>query len=205
MKVKTILLFILFATGNVFSAEAKTPAPEAGDRKLPRRHDRTFHRRHPGNTFFAKFTPEERAKVRELSRSGKREELRKYIGSLMYKYRPEELKKLDELGAKYRAAGNEKEKRVIKAQMRVLAEKLFRKRQEFTHNNILYTEKQLLQAKQALDRLKKRYEHQQKNQAKIIELRVEQMCLPPEKREKFRKRKPEKTGNAENRQIKHKK
>ena len=209
MKFQKFFLLILLTATAVFSVAAQSSSAESSGEKTlsprqkkphPLHKGRAFHRRHhPRNSFFAKFTQEERGKIRELAQAGKREELRKYMGSLIYKYRPEELKKMEELGIRYRSAKEEKEKLALTAQMRALSEKLFRKRQEFTHNNILYTEKQLQRAKLELERLKKLYEHCQKNRAKIIEQQVENMCLPPEQRKKIWKKNLRKTGKAENR------
>lgn len=206
---KKLLLFLLAATAGILSHGAETPRAEDLTAPVPPpsrkqnafRKGRHFHRKAPHNAFFAKLTAEERAKVNQLVRSGNREELRKYMRGLMYKYRPEELKKLDELSKKFLASKDEKEKLAIKGEMKTLASKLFLKRQEYTRNNILYTERQLKRAKMELDRLKKRYENSQKNQAKIIEHQVEYFCLPPEKRRIRRgphpgRRPPAPQGNA---------
>ena len=204
MNGKTFSLFLLMAS-SVLSAGIPVSGNQTPEKKSPAGEgiaNRQKRGPFPGrvrrsNVFFAKFTPEEHAKIKTLVQAGKREELRKYMGTLIHKYRPEEMKKLDELSLRYQAAKTEKDKTAIKEEMRKLAAALFRKRQEFTHNNILHTERQLLKAKQELERLKQRYENSQKNQTEIIERHVENMCLPPEQRKRWhhrlnRKNQPEK-------------
>ena len=104
--------------------------------------------------------------------------------ALFLKYRPEELKKLDELSEKYLKTTDEKERAAIRQEMEQQAKLLFRKRQEITRNSIAETERKLEFARQELERLKKQYQDGEENADKIIADRVEQYCLPPEKRRK---------------------
>ena len=105
-------------------------------------------KRRPMMGFWSRLTPEERAKIDQLARSGQKEELRKEIKALFLKYRPEELKKLDELSAKYLQTTDEKERAAIRQEMEQQAKSLFRRRQEITRNNIAETERKLEFARQ---------------------------------------------------------
>ncbi|MBQ9336567.1 MAG: hypothetical protein IJS14_04635 [Lentisphaeria bacterium] len=166
---------------------AQPPAGQHGPKgpQGPRhRHEMNERPRRPMKGFWSRLTPEERARIDELARSGKKEELRKEIKALFFKYRPEEVKKLDELSAKYLQTTDEKERAAIRKEMEEQAKSLFRKRQEITRNNIAETERKLEFARKELDRLKKQYQDGEENADKIIADRVEQYCLPPEKRRK---------------------
>ena len=167
----------------------------------PHRHQEM--KRRPMMGFWSRLTPEERAKIDQLARSGQKEELRKEIKALFLKYRPEELKKLDELSAKYLQTTDEKERAAIRQEMEQQAKSLFRRRQEITRNNIAETERKLEFARQELERLKKHYQDGEENADKIIADRVEQFCLPPEKRRKpagrgFGRKKPPEQRRAVN-------
>ena len=142
-------------------------------------------RRRPPKAFFAKLTDAERAQIDQLAREGKKEELRKVMKELFFKYRPEEMKQLDALGEKYRKSSDEKERAAIRQEMEKLSRQIFRKRQDFTRGNIAEAEKQLKRAQEDLDRLKKHYQRNEENMEKIIANHVDQMCLPPEQRKKF--------------------
>ena len=180
---------------------AADPQPSPPQNQPPHRPHpgpaRNFRRR-PPKAFFAKLTDAERARIDQLAREGKKEELRKVMKELFFKYRPEEMKKLDALGEKFRKTSNEKERAAIRQEMEKLSRILFRKRQDFTRNNIAEAEKQLQRAQQDLERLKNHYQRNEQNAEKIIADRVEQMCLPPEKRKwgKF-PGKPEKKAPAQ--------
>ena len=161
----------------------------------PHPHRRPEMKRRPMMGFWSRLTPEERAKIDQLARSGQKEELRKEMKALFLKYRPEELKKLDELSEKYLKTTDEKERAAIRQEMEQQAKLLFRKRQEITRNSIAETERKLEFARQELERLKKQYQDGEENADKIVADRVEQYCLPPEKRRKpnfGRKMPPEK-------------
>ena len=142
-------------------------------------------RRRPPKAFFAKLTADERAQIDRLAREGKKEELRKVMKELFFKYRPEEMKQLDALGEKYRKTSDEKERAAIRQEMEKLSRQIFRKRQDFTRGNIAEAEKQLKRAQEDLERLKKHYQRNEENMEKIIANHVDQMCLPPEQRKKF--------------------
>ena len=73
---------------------AQPPMPPP---KGPGPHHRQEMKRRPMMGFWSRLTPEERARIDQLARSGQKEELRKEMKALFLKYRPEELKKLDEL------------------------------------------------------------------------------------------------------------
>ena len=142
-------------------------------------------RHRPSKAFFAKLSAEERARLDQLARSGRKEDLRKLMHELMYKYRPEEMKQLDALSEKYLKTADEKERAAIRTEMEKLSRQMFRKRQDFTRANIAEAEKQLKRAQEDLERLKKHYQRNEENMEKIIAARVDQMCLPPEQRKKF--------------------
>ena len=160
---------------------AQPPVPPPNG---PGPHRRQEMKRRPPKGFWSRLTPEERARIDQLARSGQKEELRKEIKALFLKYRPEELKKLDELSARYLQSKDEKERAAIRQEMEQQVKSLFRKRQEITRNNIAETEKKLEFARQELERLKKHYQNGEKNADKIIADHVEQYCLPPEQRRK---------------------
>ena len=147
-------------------------------------------RRLPPKAFFAKLTEEERSQLDSLARAGKKDELRKFMREMFFKYRPEEMKQLDILSERYLKSKDEKERAAIRTEMEKLSRVLFRKRQAFTMNNIAETEKQLERAQKDLQRLKQHYRSNEENADKIIADRVEQMCLPPEQRRKFNRRLP---------------
>ena len=147
-------------------------------------------RRRPPKAFFAKLSPEERNRIDQLARTGRKEELRKLMRELIFKYRPEEMKQLEVLGERYRKTQDEKERAAIRAEMTKLSGILFRKRQDFTKNNIAETERQLERARKELQRLKKFYQCNEENSDKIIAGYVDRMCLPPEQRRKAEHRPP---------------
>ena len=156
------------------------------------REGKKFRRRpRPPKAFFSKLTEAERSQLDLLARSGKKEELRKFMREMFFKYRPEETKQLDALSERYLKSNDEKERAAIRAEMEKLSRILFRKRQEFTRNNIAETERQLARAQKDLQRLKQRYQSSEENADKIIAGHVEQMCLPPEQRRKFNRRPPD--------------
>ena len=142
-------------------------------------------RRRPPKAFFAKLTDAERSQIDQLAREGKKEELRKVMKELFFKYRPEEMKQLDALSEKYLKTADKKERAAIRGEMAQISRRLFRKRQDFTRGNIAEAEKQLKRAQEDLERLKKHYQRNEENMEKIIADRVDQMCLPPEQRKKF--------------------
>ena len=182
---------MISAVKNMFLAAALlVPAILAADPQPPQktRHPqpgqgRDFRRR-PPRAFFAKLTEAERAQIDQLARAGKKEELRKVMKELFFKYRPEEMKKLDLLSEKYLKSADEKERAAIRQEMENLSRQLFRKRQDFTRTNIVEAEKQLKRAQEDLERLKKRYQHNEENMEKMIAAHVDRMCLPPEQRKK---------------------
>ena len=149
-------------------------------------------RRRPPRAFFAKLTPEERTALETLARSGKQEELRQMMRKLMYKYRPEEVKQLDRCSERYLKTTDEKTRAEIRSEMEKLVRILFRKRQDFTRNNIAETEKKLNQAREDLERLKQHYHRNEESADKIIACQVEQWCLPPEQRKRFGRKPPRK-------------
>ena len=162
---------------------AQPPMQPNGPQPPRHRHEKNDRHR-PMKGFWSRLTPEERAKIDQLARSGQKEELWKEMKALFVKYRPEELKKLDELSAKYLQTTDEKERAAIRQQMEEQAKLLFRKRQEITRNSIAETERKLEFARQELERLKKQYQDGEENADKIIADRVEQYCLPPDQRRK---------------------
>ena len=177
------------------AVHAQPPMPPSDGPKPPRHRHEKNDRHHPMMGFWSRLTPEERARIDQLARSGQKEELRKEMKALFFKYRPEELKKLDELSGKYLKTADEKERAAIRLEMEQQAKLLFRKRQEITRNSIAETERKLEFARQELERLKKQYQDGEENADKIVADRVEQYCLPPEKRRKpnfGRKMPPEK-------------
>lgn len=142
------------------------------------------HERNPHAGFFSKLTAEEKAEIDQLARSNKKAELRKKMRELFQKYRPPEAKLVDELSEKYLAAKTNAEKTAARAELEKAVRVQFQRRLEFTKNNITATEEQLAKAKNDLDRLKAFYQNSQKDSEKIIQERVEQMCLPKEQRKK---------------------
>ena len=196
--VRILILSAGILSGVMISADEPAPAAKPEMRPDPGPGRGRRFRRHPPKEFFAKLTDAERAELDRLSRENKREELRKVIRELMFKYRPEEMKQLDALSERYRKTTDEKERAAIRQEMEKLSRILFRKRQDFTRNNIAEAEKQLQRAQQDLERLKNHYQRNEQNAEKIIADRVEQMCLPPEKRKwgKF-PGKPEKKAPAQ--------
>ena len=179
-----LVSFVLLAEPGPQSSPTGANPPPPGPRE-----GKKFRRR-PPKAFFAKLTEEERNQLDRLARSGKKEELRKFMREMFFKYRPEEMKQLDVLSERYLKSKDEKERAAIRTEMEKLSRILFRKRQEFTRNNIAETERQLERAQKDLQRLKQHYRSNEENADKIIADRVEQMCLPPEQRRKFNRRPP---------------
>lgn len=132
--------------------------------------------------FFSRLTPDERAKISQLIQSKDKQALKKYMAELFYKYQPAEVKKVHELSQKYLAETDAAKRAEIKKELEKAVRIEFKKRQEFTRNNIKKTEEQLAKVQRDLERLKKIYLHGNENSEKIIAFRVEQMCLPKEKR-----------------------
>ena len=174
--VSSILLAEPPAQPNPAGANPPPPGPREGKK----------FRRRPPKAFFAKLTEEERSQLDRLARSGKKEELRKFMREMFFKYRPEEMKQLDVLSERYLKSKDEKERAAIRTEMEKLSRILFRKRQAFTSNNIAETEKQLERAQKDLQRLKQHYRSNEENADKIIAGYVERMCLPPEQRRRMR-------------------
>jgi len=141
-------------------------------------------RRRPPKMFFAKLTPEERAKLDQLARSGRKEELRKLMHSLMYKYRPEEMKRLEALNGEYLKTEDEAKRAELRKEMESLVRILFRRRQNFTKNNIAEAERQLERARQELEQFKTHFRNKEENADKIIAAQVNFWCLTPEERSK---------------------
>lgn len=175
--VKVLLMALLAAV--LFPVQAGEDFPPGPP---PPPHKSGFKKKGPHGGFFSKLTKEERAEIDRLAREGKKQELRVYFKKLMYKYRPPEIKKMDELSAKYCASKDEKEKAAIKLEIAKYAKINFQKRQQFTKENIVRTEKQLERAQKELEFLKKRYQDNEKNADAVIADFVEQMCLPPNMR-----------------------
>ena len=167
--------------------QAEPAAPQgAGPKPHPARSDgpgQKFHRR-PPKAFFAKLTPEERARLDQLARSGKKEELRKLMHELMYKYRPEEMKRLEALNAQYLKTQDQAKRAELRKEMESLVRILFRRRQEFTKNNIAEAEKQLERARKDLEQFKEHFRNKEENAEQIIAAQVDFWCLPPEERSK---------------------
>ncbi len=159
--------------------EKAAPAPDE-----PRPEGPPPRGRNPHAGFFSKLTAEERTEIDQLARSNDRAGLRKKMRELFQKYRPPEAKLVDELSEKYLAAKTDAEKAAVKTELEKAVRVQFQKRLEFTKNNITATEEQLEKARKDLDRLKAFYRNSQKDSEKIIRERVEQMCLPKEKRKK---------------------
>ena len=180
----------LLVSAAVLAEPGPTPNPAGANPPPPGRHEGKRFRRRPPKAFFAKLTEEERSQLDSLARAGKKEELRKFMREMFFKYRPEEMKQLDILSERYLKSKDEKERAAIRTEMEKLSRVLFRKRQAFTMNNIAETEKQLERAQKDLQRLKQHYRSNEENADKIIADRVEQMCLPPEQRRKFNRRPP---------------
>ena len=172
-------IFLFSAIG--FSRDDALPMSEPEKKPGPVKH----FRRRPPRVFWSKLSPEEREQIDQLARAGKKDELRKRMRELFYKYRPEEMKRLDVLSDRYLKSKDESERFAIRQEMEKLSRTLFRKRQDFTKNNIAETEKQLERAQQDLARLKQHYQQNEENAEKIIAGNVEQFCLPPEQRRKF--------------------
>ena len=185
--VRNMMIGAVLLVPMILAADPQPPPPRPPHRPHPGP-ARNFRRR-PPKAFFAKLTDAERAQIDQLAREGKKEELRKVMKELFFKYRPEEMKQLDALGEKYRKTSDGKERAAIRQEMEKLSRQIFRKRQDFTRGNIAEAEKQLKRAQEDLDRLKKHYQRNEENMEKIIASRVERMCLPPEQRKKF-ERKP---------------
>lgn len=199
----SVLRNLIVVSAILFGAWSGTAEPPARAEKPSHPHGfRKDFRRRPGppREFFAKLTPQERAEVDRLAREGRKEELGKLMKELFFKYRPEEMKQLDALSERYLKTSDEKERVSIRQEMEKLTRILFRKRQNFTRNNIAEAEKQLERAQRDLQRLKNHYQHNEENQEKIIAARVDRLCLPPEKRPKpgWKKRPPHKSAPPEN-------
>jgi len=184
--VRNLLIAATLLAPAILAADPPVPAPKP--HHLRQGPGRNFRRR-PPKAFFAKLTEAERARIDQLAREGKKEELRKVMKELFFKYRPEEVKQLDALSEKYLKTADEKERAAIRQEMEKLSRQMFRKRQDFTRGNIAEAERQLKRAQEDLERLKKHYQRNEENMEKIIASRVERMCLPPEQRKKF-ERKP---------------
>ena len=176
-----LIAWVLLAPAVLSADPAPQPPPEGHHPRSVK--GRNFRR--PPKAFFAKLSESERAQVDRLAREGKKDELRKFMKELFFKYRPEEMKQLDALSAKYLNSKDENERAAIRQEMEKLSRQLFRKRQDFTRSNIAEAEKQLKRAQDDLERLKKRYQQNEANMEKKIAFQVEQMCLPPEQRQKF--------------------
>ena len=166
--------------GQNITAENKAPQKNQDEhKKFPSQ------RRFRGNHlhgFFSRLTPDERAKISQLIQSKDKQALKKYMAQLFYKYQPAEVKKVHELSQKYLAETDAAKRAEIKKELEKAVRIEFEKRQEFTRNNIKKTEEQLAKVQRDLERLKKIYLHGNENSEKIIASRVEQMCLPKEKR-----------------------
>ena len=183
--VRNMLIAAALLVPVILEAVPSEPSPKSHH---PRQGaDRNFRRR-PPKAFFAKLTEAERAQIDRLAREGKKEELRKVMKELFFKYRPEEVKQLEALSEKYLKTADEKERAAIRQEMEKLARQMFRKRQDFTRGNIAEAERQLKRAQEDLERLKKRYQQNEANMEKKIAFQVEQMCLPPEQRKKFQRK-----------------
>ena len=181
--VRNMMIGAVLLVPVILAADPQPPPPPNPHRSHPGP-ARNFRRR-PPKAFFAKLTDAERTRIDQLAREGKKEELRKVMKELFFKYRPEEMKQLDALGEKYRKTSDEKERAAIRQEMEKLSRQIFRKRQDFTRGNIAEAEKQLKRAQEDLERLKKHYQRNEENMEKIIANHVDQMCLPPEQRKKF--------------------
>ena len=177
-----VLMSLLSATG---FAHEKTVLPSETEKKTGP--VKSFRRR-PPKVFWSKLSQEERDQIDQLARAGKKDELRQRMRELFYKYRPEEMKRLDILSDRYLKSQDESERSMIRQEMEKLSRVLFRKRQDFTKGNIAETEKQLAKAQQDLQRLKQHFQRNEENAEKIIADQVNQFCLPPEQRRKFERR-----------------
>lgn len=183
--VRNMLIAAVLLVPVILEAVPSGPSPEThSQRQGP---GRNFRRR-PPKAFFAKLTEAERTQIDRLAREGKKEELRKVMKELFFKYRPEEVKQLDSLSEKYLKTADEKERAAIRQEMEKLSRQMFRKRQDFTRGNIAEAERQLKQAQEDLERLKKHYQRNEENMEKIIASHVERMCLPPEQRKKIQRK-----------------
>ena len=185
MKISAVRNMMIGAVLLVPVILAADPQPPPPNPHRPHQGPARNFRRRPPKAFFAKLTDAERARIDQLAREGKKEELRKVMKELFFKYRPEEMKQLDALSGKYLKTADEKERAAIRGEMAKIARQLFRKRQDFTRGNIAEAERQLKRAQEDLERLKKHYQRNEENMEKIIADRVDQMCLPPEQRKKF--------------------
>lgn len=166
--------------GQNITAENKAPQKNQDKHKKS-----PSQRRFRGNHlhgFFSRLTPDERAKISQLIQSKDKQALKKYMAELFYKYQPAEVKKVHELSQIYLAETDAAKRAEIKKELEKAVRIEFKKRQEFTRNNIKRTEEQLAKVQRDLERLKKIYLHGNENSEKIIASRVEQMCLPKEKR-----------------------
>ena len=183
--VRNMLIAAVLLVPVILEAVPSGPSPEPHSKRQGP--GRNFRRR-PPKAFFAKLTEAERIQIDRLAREGKKEELRKVMKELFFKYRPEEVKQLDALSEKYLKTADEKERAAIRQEMEKLSRQMFRKRQDFTRGNIAEAERQLKQAQEDLERLKKHYQRNEENMEKIIASHVERMCLPPEQRKKFQRK-----------------
>ena len=183
--VRNMLIAAVLLVPVILEAVPSGPSPEPHSKRQGP--GRNFRRR-PPKAFFAKLTEAERTQIDRLAREGKKEELRKVMKELFFKYRPEEVKQLDALSEKYLKTADEKERAAIRQEMEKLSRQMFRKRQDFTRGNIAEAERQLKQAQEDLERLKKHYQRNEENMEKIIASHVERMCLPPEQRKKFQRK-----------------
>lgn len=181
-KLSVVVLAALFSAAGLAREEV---IPVSGTEKKPGP-AKPFRRR-PPKVFWSKLSQEEREQIDQLARAGKKDELRRRMRELFHKYRPEEMKRLDVLSGRYLKSLDESERSSIRREMETLCRTLFRKRQDFTKNNIAETEKQLERAQQDLQRLKQHYQRNEANAEKIIADQVEQFCLKPEQRRKFGK------------------
>ena len=182
---KILMVAALLTAAAVLHAEPAAPkgagpAPRPGHPGGP---GKNFRRR-PPKMFFAKLSPEERAKLDQLARSGRKEELHKLMHELMYKYRPEEMKRLEALNGEYLKTKDEAKRAELRKEMESLVRILFRRRQDFTKNNIAEAEKQLERARQDLERFKTHFRNKEENADKIIASQVDFWCLTPEERSK---------------------
>lgn len=128
-------------------------------------------RKGPGH-FFARFTPEERAALRNLIRNKDHAGFRKKMQELRIKYASPEDRKVMDLRNAFHAAKTPGEKERIRKELRASIKVQMEKRLEFT-------KAQIRSAEEKLNRLKKFYEHNLAEKEKMVERRLDTLCKHP--------------------------
>lgn len=122
--------------------------------------------------FFARFTPEERASLREFIRKKDHAGFQKKMRELRIKYASPEDRKVMELRESYHKAKTPAEKAFIKDALKKAVRIQMERRLEFMKG-------QIRSAEEKLNRLKKFYEHNLAEKEKMVERRLDSLCKHP--------------------------